>query len=251
MTIGLSTSLPIFWPETADPSDLLQQDRPLPWPRVAIEQHHRLVPIDTIAGEGALDGIDALMLVQPRPLSPGENVALDQWVREGGQALLFADPVLTEESRFALGDKRRPQDVALLSPILSRWGLELQFDETGQEGEQLVEDAVAGPVPVHMAGRLRLVQGASEAADQCELGAQALIARCRIGKGKVTVIADAALFELADNEPDNLRRAALARLVDSLAPDAVGSGGANRGNDGQTGESGGGLAPGKREKAYD
>ena len=136
ITIGLSTSLPIFWPETADPSDLLQQDRPLPWPRAAIEQHHRLVPVDTLAGEGVLDGIEALMLVQPRPLSPGENVALDQWVREGGHALLFADPVLTEESRFALGDKRRPQDVALLSPILSRWGLELQFDEAGVDGEK-------------------------------------------------------------------------------------------------------------------
>jgi hypothetical protein len=247
----LSTSLPIFWPETTDPSDLLQQDRPLPWPRVAIEQHHRLVPIDTLAGVGALDGIDAMMLVQPRPLSPGENVALDQWVRDGGQALLFADPVLTEESRFALGDKRRPQDVALLSPILSRWGLELQFDEAGAEGERLVEDAATGPLPVYLPGRLRLAKGTSEAADLCELGTQALIARCRIGRGKVTVVADAALFELADDEPDKISRAALVRLVDSLARDAVGTGGANRGNDGQTGESGGGSTPERREKAYD
>ena len=251
ITIGLSTSLPIFWPETADPSELLAQDRPLPWPREVIERRHRLVPLDTLAGGGALDGIDALLLVQPRPLSPGENVALDQWVRDGGHVLVFADPVLTQDSRFALGDKRRPQDVALLSPILSRWGLELQVDDADPDGERVVEDALAGAVPVHLAGRLRRIEGAREAADQCEIGAQALIARCRIGRGRATIVADAALFEQADGSPDAARQGAVERLVDSLARDAAGRTGANRGKGGVAGESEGGSPAQKTRKGYD
>lgn len=233
ITIGLSTSLPIFWPEAADPSELLAQDQALPWPRALIEQHHRLVPLDTLSGADALSDIDALMLVQPRPLAASENVALDQWVRDGGHVLVFADPVLTEDSRFGFGDKRRPQDVALLSPILARWGLELQFDEAGPDGEQMVNDALVGAVPVRLAGRLQTVQGAREPGDRCEIGAQALIARCRIGRGTATIVADAAMFERRDDRPDAAQQGALARLADSLARDAVGTNGANRGKGGQ------------------
>ena len=233
ITIGLSTSLPIFWPEAADPSELLAQDQALPWPRALIEQHHRLVPLDTLSGADALSDIDALMLVQPRPLAASENVALDQWVRDGGHVLVFADPVLTEDSRFGFGDKRRPQDVALLSPILARWGLELQFDEAGPDGEQMVNDAQVGAVPVHLAGRLQAVQGAREPGDRCDIGARALIARCRIGRGTATIVADAAMFERRDDRPDGVQQEALARLVDSLARDTVGTNGANRGKGGQ------------------
>lgn len=251
ITIGLSTSLPIFWPEATDPAELLAKDLRLPWPRAVIERQHRLVPLNTLAGGGALDGVDAVMLVQPRPLTPGENVALDRWVRDGGHALVFADPMLTEDSRFGLGDKRRPQDVALLSPILSRWGLELLVDDADPDGERVIEDPLAGGVPVHLPGRLRAIEGTGEAADQCTTGAGALIARCRIGRGKVTVVADAALFEHASESPDAVREAALERLVDSLAIDAVGTSGASRGNGGQARESGGGLPAETGAKGYD
>ena len=82
------------------------------------------------------------MMIQPRPLSPQENVALDNWVAAGGRLLLFADPALTEDSAFAIGDRRRPQDVVLLSPILARWGLELELTRTSRSA-RVSEPAVA------------------------------------------------------------------------------------------------------------
>lgn len=224
-TIGLSTSLPIYWAESADPADLLARGGETPWPRVLIESRHKLVPLDSLAANDALEQVDAVLLAQPRPLAAEENVALDRWVRAGGHVLVFADPALTAESRFPLGDKRRPQDVALLSPILSRWGLELQFDESQDSAERIVRDPIAGPVPVRLAGRLRLIEGAAEPGDRCELGPGALVAHCRIGAGEATVVADAALLDTGGDVPTDVREAALERLVDSLARAAVGSAG--------------------------
>ena len=72
-------------------------------------------------------------------------------MRGGGRVLLFADPMLTRHSAFALGDRRRPQDVVLLSPILARWRLELQFDES-----HLFDSLVSGAFgPVHGGSTVR------------------------------------------------------------------------------------------------
>ena len=131
-----------------------------------------------------------------RALSPFENVALDEWVRGGGRLLLFADPMLTGESRFAIGDRRRPQDVILLSPILDHWGLRLEFDLDLPGGVALAD---AGPVtiPVDRPGTFALAQGASD----CALTAQGVVARCRIGRGEVVVFADAAVLDLYHPHP--------------------------------------------------
>ncbi len=128
-------------------------------------------------------------MAQPRPLSPSENVALDRWVRGGGRLLLFADPMLTEDSAFALGDPRRPQTSVLLSPILGRWGLELHYDERQPFGEHTGE-ALGIAVPANLAGRFALGPGSA-----CVLSGGGLAADCPIGKGRVLVLADAALFE--------------------------------------------------------
>lgn len=247
VTIGLSTSLPIYWSESDDLSGMLAGDAGLPWPRQLIEQDHRLIPLDSLSGDGALEGVEAVLLVQPRPLPPADNVALDQWVRAGGHALVFADPALTQDSVFPLGDKRRPQDVALLSPILSRWGLALEFDEAQPAGERLVDDAIARALPINLAGRLRPVAGAADPGDRCTTGPEALVARCRIGRGTVTLVADAALFE-PDGERE-VREQALERLIDSLARDVAGSGGENRGRGVGTGQNGPDPGSSKGENA--
>ena len=132
------------------------------------------------------------------------------WERGGGRVLLFADPFLTESSRFALGDKRRPQDVVLLSPILARWGLQLTFDEDQADGERLVSYR-SGALPERLAGRLRRVQPGAPA--KCRLVAQDLVAECTIGKGRAVIVADAAVLE-ADRTPDDAR-AGLAALLTS------------------------------------
>ena len=212
--LGLFTTLPILWAEASTVRDMLHDEAPPHWAKAALTAKAALEPLDALsdgAGRSRLDGLDLLVMAQPRPLSPSENVALDRWVRHGGHLLLFADPMLTGESRFALGDKRRPQDVVLLSPILHRWGLTLQVDETHAQGAFFI--AVLGvQIPVNLPGTLAI----SADAKGCASLGDGLVAQCRIGAGKVLVIADAAVLE-ADSEPDVAsRRAVLERLLTQL-----------------------------------
>lgn len=189
--LGLMTSLPIYWPESASVTETLDRGAEPHWVRSDLEETFRLEPLDTL-DPTSLRPLDALLLAQPRPLSPPENVALDDWVRGGGHLLLFADPFLTEESRFPLGDKRRPQDVALLSPILARWGLELTFDDRQDDGDHANQFAGTA-VPVRLAGKWRWQAPGAPAS--CTLEASALIARCAVGQGSVLAVADAAVLE--------------------------------------------------------
>lgn len=201
--LGLFTSLPILWAEADDVGALLASPEPPHWARADLERRYRILPLDTLPGPRDLR---FLLIAQPRPFSPDENVALDDWVRHGGRLLLFADPALTWDSRYSIGDRRRPQDVVLLSPILARWGLELLFDDGQPGGER---ESAGNDVPVNLPGQLARRSGGVDAA--CDLGPEGLIARCRIGKGRAMIVADAALLESADS-PDS-RAAALGRLA--------------------------------------
>ena len=208
--LGVFTSLPILWGESPNISDMLAKPPPPHWVKGVLERHYRIAPLNVVEpGELRL-----LLMAQPRPLSPTENVALDQWVRDGGRLLLLADPMLTWDSVFALGDRRRPQDIVLLSPILSRWGLELRFDE-GQPGN---ERTVAG-IPVRLHGTLALT-GQGHAA-RCSIEDHGLIASCQVGRGQVTVVADAALLE-PDAEGAGTEDARKAEVFESLLHRAFG-----------------------------
>lgn len=192
--VGLFTTLPLYWREANGISELIAPEAAPPWARKLIERDYELVPLDVLSGEGAiLNGLSRLLLAQPRMLSPAENVALDVWVRQGGRLLLFADPLLTAESRYGIGDKRRPQDVALLSPILSHWGLQLRFDEDQPAGERLAEVGEI-KMPIDAAGRFSY-RPADEPDTSCSPRSGGLIAECTIGKGRALVVADAALFD--------------------------------------------------------
>ena len=214
--LGLFTTLPIYWGETADLGAVLSDESGPHWVRRALERDYRLRPLDVLGAAGqeqGLAGMRDLVLAQPRALSPAENVALDAWVREGGRVLLFADPMLTAHSGFALGDRRRPQEVILLSPLLSHWGLDLQFDETQPEGERRVA-ALGTAVPVNLPGRFALRENAGGGDATCVLLGEGLVARCTIGRGKAVVIADAALLEDGGNA-QTAREAALSALLNS------------------------------------
>lgn len=187
--LALFTSLPIVMNETGGVAEMLASPGPPHWARTLLEQRYRLEPVD------ALDPAPAerlMVMAQPRSLAPQENVALDTWVRGGGRLLLLADPMLTFESRFALGDKRRPQDMALLSPILSRWGLDLRFDEDQPAGEH-----DQGGIPVNLPGSLATKPGGFES--RCTIADEGLTASCEIGKGHVFIVADAAVLEPEDD----------------------------------------------------
>ena len=192
-TIALFTSLPILWPERSDFRGLINSDAPPHWALAVLQRRAKLQPLDSLAkanGRAAMAPGSLLVMAQPRPLSPQENVALDNWVRGGGHLLLFADPMLTAETIFALGDKRRSQDMALLSPILARWGLELSFDEDQAPGEHMA-DWDGARLPVNLPGRFAL----PDKFRNCRLLADGLGARCSVGKGRVLALADAALLE--------------------------------------------------------
>ncbi|MBK6802438.1 ABC transporter [Novosphingobium sp.] len=207
--VGLFTTLPILWNEAEDIAGLLNDPEPPHWARAGIARRGAIVPLDALAGPkgyGPLRDLRRLVIAQPRPLSPDENVALDDWVRGGGHLLLIADPALTEESRFALGDPRRPQGLVLLSPILRRWGLDLQFDDVQPPGERAAE-VMDIALPVNLPGRF-IISGGRD----CRLHEDGLAAFCAVGKGRVVALADAAVLERADASGDRSR--ALAALLD-------------------------------------
>jgi len=204
--LGLFTSLPLYWRAAPDLSAQLDPDAEPHWARKLVEEQRDLRPLDVLTPE-ALKPFRDLLVAQPRALAPAENVALDDWVRGGGRLLLFADPLLTEESAFAPGDPRRPMDVALLSPILSHWGLELQFDEAQAPGER--EREVMGvTVPVNLAGSF-----ATKGQSNCKLWGEGIAVTCAIGKGRVVALADAAVLDAAD--PTGKRSRALEALLDT------------------------------------
>lgn len=201
---GLFTSLPILWNEASGVGELLTSKQAPHWAKAALAEEGPVVPLDHLTPD-ALRGLKRIVLAQPRALSPDENVALDNWVRGGGEALLFADPMLTEDSRFALGDRRRPEGTVLLSPILKRWGLELQFDDAQPFGERSVA-AQGTAIPVNLPGRFVVLKPAP-----CRIDGRALVARCEVGKGRVLAVADADLLKRDD--PDGAGQAALAALM--------------------------------------
>lgn len=207
--LGLFTSLPILWAEQPDLRDVLAKPAPPHWAKAVLARHGRIVAFDTLLD---LSRVNVLVIAQPRPLAAEENVALDRWVRSGGRLLLFADPMLTEESAFPLGDRRRPQDVVLLSPILARWGLELRFDEAQPDG---VREIAGEALAVHLAGQWAATIGGADS--HCRIGADALVARCAIGKGRAMLVADAAVLEAQGS--GNAR----AEKLDAMIAEAFGS----------------------------
>jgi hypothetical protein len=208
--IGLFTALPLLWQDGGELGAELRPDAKPHWAKAVFDDHGGAVPLDTLDGAGstrALAGLHRLVIAQPRVLSPGENVALDNWVRGGGHLLLIIDPAYTEESAFPIGDPRRPPAQAMLSPILMRWGLELQFD-ADQPLAPKVSDVMGVKLPTVLPGRF-----ATRGQDNCRLWGDGLAVTCAIGKGRIFALADAALLERDD--PGGAGERALSALLDS------------------------------------
>lgn len=214
--IALFSTLPIAQPEGVGMADLLSADAPSHWAVGVLAERGDWRAVDWLGeredGWDALAETDLLILAQPRPLAPEENVALDDFVRGGGTVLLFADPALTQESSYPLGDRRRPPAGVLLSPILSRWGLELVRDEADRASGV---DWNGVSLPLSRAGRFRLAEDAGDFAGDCTVEADSRLADCAIGKGRVLVLADAALLEPDQGKTAEIRAALLDKLIES------------------------------------
>lgn len=199
--LGLHTGLPLYRPLALDVAELARGEGEVPWQRRALEREHELVPLDTLSpGPGLTPGdppvdplaqIARLAVIQPRGLSPADNVALDSWVRAGGRLLLVLDPMLSGEYELPLGDPRRPNAIALIPPVVARWGLDVAYDSSQDPAPRFAAHP-EGTLVLVLAGEVR---AARERARACAIAAEGALARCRVGEGSVTLLADAALFE--------------------------------------------------------
>lgn len=151
-----------------------------------LEQSYRVEPI-AVADAASLKGRTLLLMAHPRAQPAEMLVELDRWVRRGGRVLLLADPKLDWDSDLPLGDPLRPPLLFADTGLLAHWGVTLDgpvsdgpVTRRGGEGEVLTSSP----------GRL-------SAGRRCEATADGLMARCRIGAGRATIIADADFLNVA------------------------------------------------------
>jgi hypothetical protein len=144
----------------------------------ALEARYRVVPISVT---GDTDLAKGRLLLMAHPLAqPAEDLfALDAWVRRGGRVMLLADPALDWPSSRPLGDPLRPPPMFMDTGLLAHWGLRLDAPEKlGLQERSLAGYSILTVSPG------RLIGG-------CAIGGAGLVAHCRIGKGRATIIADA------------------------------------------------------------
>ena len=154
-----------------------------------LEQRYDVVPIG-VADAPSLSGRRLLLMAHARAQPAEALVDLDQWVRDGGRVLLLADPKLDWESKRATGDRLRPPPAFADTGLLGHWGLTLSGPTA--DGQVVLANGEI-EVVANSPGKL---SGAG-----CNILADGFVARCRIGAGVATVIADA---DFLNGEPHNL-----------------------------------------------
>lgn len=185
--IAMMTDLPLVWGDGGMEALLAGTARSAGAYRL-LARAASVRPLDMIAA-GDLPGLDLLILAQPRMLDPHELVRIDAWVRNGGRALVFADPALHWASDTRTGE-RRPPGMSMIAPLTDHWGLEIAAARPGWRIVRETGDGMlfgAGRIIVRDPGMIRAGPG-------CHVTAEGLIATCRIGRGTAIVVADADLW---------------------------------------------------------
>lgn len=183
--LGLMTTLPLQWSEGGIEAAVDADAAPHP-AYARLTAAYDVVPLDSL---DQIDRLSLVLLAQPRAISPAELVKLDAWVRRGGRLLLLADPALQWGSLYPLGDKRRPLFTSMLSPLFAHWGIELVLPIN--KAEPVAERRIDGlTIRTLTPGEWRV-----KSASPCKIGADALYADCRVGKGRALLVADADLLD--------------------------------------------------------
>ena len=168
----------------------------------AIETRYRVVPIGMTDATSLRQG---RLLLMAHPLAqPAEAlVDLDRWVRHGGRVLLLADPRLEWPSKRPLGDKLRPPPPFADTGLLAHWGLRLEAPKS------------AGPAQRKLAARAILTSSPGTLAGNCRIEKGGFVARCRVGKGRAVIVADADFLnvEQLDGPAEDNLEALLAELA--------------------------------------
>lgn len=195
-TLLLLTSLPIVF---GDGFSLSAPGSPA---LKALKSRYRVVPISVTSPE-ELGRSTLALIAQPRAQPAEDLVALDDWVRGGGRVLLLADPMLEWPSRRPLGNPLRPPAMFMDTGLLAHWGLRLDAPDR------------RGPEERSLAGRKVLTSSPGALSGSCRIAADALVADCKVGRGRAVIVADADLLDTANLGPrgaDNLD-AVLAELA--------------------------------------
>ena len=170
----------------------------------ALERRFRVVPISVTAAS-ELKRSRLLLMAHPQAQPAEALVELDRWVRGGGRLLLLADPALEWHSERPLGDPLRPPPAFADTGLLGHWGLRLDApDERGPRQLALgdYQVLVASPGTLH---------------GTCKLGPHRLVARCALGRGHATIVADADFLNTADLDgPTQHNLDALVAELDAL-----------------------------------
>jgi hypothetical protein len=175
----LLTSLPLVFGE-----DFSVQNNGSPALK-ALETRYRVVPI-SVADQPELAKGRLLLMAHPLAQPAEDLVALDAWVRSGGRVLLLADPMLEWPSKRPLGDPLRSPPMFMDTGLLAHWGLRLDVP------------AQRGPKTEKLGGFDVLTVSAGKLSGLCPISSDGLVALCRVGKGRATVVADADLLDVAD-----------------------------------------------------
>jgi hypothetical protein len=151
----------------------------------ALETRYRVVPIGTTDAASLKQG-RLLLLAHPMAQTAEALVDLDRWVGDGGRVLLLADPKLDWPSERPLGDKLRPPPAFADTGLLKHWGLTLE------------PPAESGPQLRTIAGTEILSASSGRLAGTCDIERGGFVARCRVGKGRAVVVADADFLNVED-----------------------------------------------------
>lgn len=151
----------------------------------ALETRYTVNPIG-VADSATLKQGRLLLMAHPLAQPAEALVDLDLWVRSGGRLLLLADPLLEWPSERPLGDTLRPPPAFADTGLLRHWGLRLDApDERGPMSRRLGGYEVLTNSPGALVGR-------------CPVSSDGLVARCQIGKGAATIVADADFLNVKD-----------------------------------------------------
>ena len=173
-TLALLTSLPLMFGESFG----LESGGSAALTR--LEQGYNVLPIG-VADGASLAGQRLLLMAHPRAQPAEALVELDRWVRGGGRLLLLADPRLDWPSERPLGDRLRPPPAFADTGLLGHWGLSLSGPEPdGPASVGNGQHSILASSPGHL-----------ESKGGCSIVGEGFVARCRIGRGLATVIADA------------------------------------------------------------
>ena len=158
----------------------------------ALERRYRVQPIN-VTDAASLKGRRLLLMAHPLAQPAEALVDLDRWVRGGGRLVLLADPKLDWPSGRPLGDKFRPPPSFADTGLLLHWRL------------TLYGPGKAGPIDRKVDGRVVALSSPGSLSGACGLRRDGLLARCTIGRGKATIIADADFLRSDSPDSDSLQ----------------------------------------------